>query len=159
MLIFKICHEDEWSAAERAGVYHGTAKDRLDGFLHFSAEDQLISTLEKWYAAAHDLLLVAVDADTLGGALKWEPSRDGALFPHLYASLALSAVKWTGNIARVQAYVQITHTFNSDLQIDLQSPAGTLVTLSANRGDFYDDVFNGTLFRKDSPNPIATYPF
>ena len=65
----------------------------------------------------------------------------------------------TGNIARVQAYVEITHTFNSDLQIDLQSPAGTLVTLSANHGDFYDDVFNGTLFRKDSPNPIATYPF
>jgi len=100
MLIFKICHHDEWKDAERAGVYHGTAKDRADGFLHFSTSEQLIGTLTKWYADADDLVLVAVDGDALGDALKWEKSRDGALFPHLYGRLPLSAVKWTGEIGR-----------------------------------------------------------
>lgn len=100
MLIFKICHTHEWKAAERAGRYDGTAKDKEDGFLHFSTSEQLIGTLEKWYAGADDLMLVAVDAEAPGEALKWEPSRDGALFPHLYASLPLSAVKWTGEIGR-----------------------------------------------------------
>ncbi len=69
------------------GPYDGTAKDKEDGFLHFSTSEQLIGTLEKWYADADDLVLVAVDPDALGDALKWEPSRDGALFPHLYATL------------------------------------------------------------------------
>jgi uncharacterized protein (DUF952 family) len=100
VLIFKICHESEWRAGERAGRYDGTAKDKADGFLHFSTQDQLAGTLTKWYADATDLVLVAVDADALGDKLKWEPSRDGALFPHLYASLPLSAAKWTGDIAR-----------------------------------------------------------
>lgn len=100
MLIFKICHHDEWKEAERAGCYDGTAKDKEDGFLHFSTADQLIGTLEKWYADADDLVLVAVDGDALGDTLKWEASRDGALFPHLYATLPLSAVKWTGAIGR-----------------------------------------------------------
>lgn len=100
MLIFKICHQDEWRAAVAAGRYDGTAKDKEDGFLHFSAQEQLIGTLEKWYADARDLVLVAVVAEALGDALKWEPSRDGALFPHLYASLPLDAVKWTGAIGR-----------------------------------------------------------
>ena len=100
MLIFKICHHDEWEAAERAGAYHGTAKDRQDGFLHFSTSEQLIGTLEKWYADADDLVLVAVDGDALGDALKWEKSRDGALFPHLYGTLPFSAVKWTSKIGR-----------------------------------------------------------
>lgn len=100
MLIFKICHCDEWRAAEAAGRYDGTAKDREDRFLHFSTQDQLIGTLTKWYADAHDLLLVAVDAEALGDALKWEPSRDGALFPHLYAPLFMTAVTGTGEIRR-----------------------------------------------------------
>lgn len=100
MLIFKICHLPEWREAERAGRYDGTAKDKQDGFLHFSAQEQLIGTLEKWYADAYDLVLVAVDGDALDEALRWEPSRDGALFPHLYASLPLAAVKWTGPITR-----------------------------------------------------------
>ncbi len=100
MLIFKICHQDEWKSAQAAGRYDGTAKDKEDGFLHFSTSEQLIGTLEKWYADADDLVLVAVDGDALGGALKWEPSRDGALFPHLYAALPLSAATWTGAIGR-----------------------------------------------------------
>lgn len=100
MLIFKICHAEERSEAVAAGRFDGTTKDRADGFLHFSTEEQLHGTLTKWYADAHDLILVAVDADALGDALQWETSRDGALFPHLYAPLPLTAVLWTGPIGR-----------------------------------------------------------
>lgn len=98
MLIFKIVR-----ANERAGVgetYAGSAKDRADGFLHFSTADQLMGTLTRYYADAEELLLVAVDADALGDALKFEPSRDGALFPHLYGALPRAAVKWAKPIAR-----------------------------------------------------------
>jgi uncharacterized protein (DUF952 family) len=100
MLIFKICHSAEWHEAEAAGVYDGSAKDRADGFLHFSTAEQLMSTLTRYYADAHDLVLVTVDADALGPALKFEPSRDGAMFPHLYGTLPLTAVKWVRNIRR-----------------------------------------------------------
>ena len=100
MLIFKICHSGEWREATRAGRYDGTAKDKQDGFLHFSTAEQLMGTLTRWYAEAQDLLLVAADAAALGDALKWEPSRDGALFPHLYATLSMTAVRWTGAIGR-----------------------------------------------------------
>jgi uncharacterized protein (DUF952 family) len=98
VLIFKICHSAEWRDA--VGVYHGSAKDRADGFLHFSTAEQLMGTLTRYYADAHDLVLVAVNADALGPALKFEPSRDGAMFPHLYGALPLSAVKWARNIGR-----------------------------------------------------------
>lgn len=100
MLIYKICPRTEWEAAVTAGLYAGSAKDQADGFLHFSAEDQLMATLQKWYADADDLILVAVDAALLGTALQWEPARDGALFPHLYALLPLCAVRGSGPIGR-----------------------------------------------------------
>jgi uncharacterized protein (DUF952 family) len=100
-LIFKIAHAEEWRAAGRAGHYAGSAKDRADGFIHFSTATQLAETLRRYYADADDLLLIAVDEHALGDALKWEhaPSR-GEDFPHLYAPLPLSAVKWTLPIAR-----------------------------------------------------------
>lgn len=97
-LIFKIVHAPEWTAVR--GEYAGSAKDRADGFLHFSATQQIPGTLARYYANADDLVLVAVDADALGAALKYEASRDGALFPHLYAPLLLSAVKWVREIGR-----------------------------------------------------------
>lgn len=100
MLIFKIVHAAEWNAAQKAGRYDGSAKDKDDGFLHFSNADQLIGTLEKYYADANDLILVAVETDTLGTALKWEASRDGALFPHLYAALSMNNVQWSAPITR-----------------------------------------------------------
>lgn len=100
MLIFKIVHNDEWRAAEAAGIYRGSVKDKEDGFLHFSTEEQLIGTLTRYYAGAHDLVLVAVDADSLGDALKFEPSTAGALYPHLYGDLPLSAVQWIGPLLR-----------------------------------------------------------
>jgi len=98
MLIFKIVDRDEWAAAR--GEYMGSAKDRADGFLHFSTAEQIPGTLARYYVDADDLVLVAVDADTLGTALKFEASRDGALFPHLYMPLPLSAVKWARAIKR-----------------------------------------------------------
>jgi uncharacterized protein (DUF952 family) len=98
VLIYKIVHAAEWAAA--SGNYAGSAKDRADGFLHFSTAEQIPGTLARYYADADDLVLVAVDADALGAALKFEPSRDGALFPHLYAPLPLSAVRWVRAITR-----------------------------------------------------------
>lgn len=99
-LIFKICRRAEWDAAAKAGVYTGSAKDHADGFLHFSTAAQLAGTLARYYAEANDLVLVAVDANALGADLKFEPSRDGVLFPHLYAALPASAVLWAEAIGR-----------------------------------------------------------
>ena len=91
--IYKICTASEWREAERAGVYRGSAADHKDGFIHFSTAEQAAETAAKWFAGQRDLVLVAVDADALGDKLKWEPSRGGALFPHLYGELALKAVR------------------------------------------------------------------
>ena len=86
-LIYKILPRGEWDAASAAGEFRGSGIDIQDGFIHFSAEDQWRETLEKHFAGKTDLLLVAVDAEALGPALKWETSRGGALFPHLYGPL------------------------------------------------------------------------
>ena len=87
--IYKICQRDAWRAAETAGWFCGAPVDQRDGFIHFSTAAQLAETAAKHFAGASDLMLVAVDAAALDGALKWEPSRGGALFPHLYAALPL----------------------------------------------------------------------
>ena len=92
--IYKICTAGEWREAERAGVYRGSAVDLKDGFIHFSTAEQAAETAAKWFAGQRDLVLVAVDADALGDKVKWEPSRGGALFPHLYAPLRMHAVQW-----------------------------------------------------------------
>jgi uncharacterized protein (DUF952 family) len=91
--IYKICSAQEWEQAKRDGTYRGSAVDHRDGFIHFSTAEQAAETAAKHFAGLHDLVLVAVDADTLGHRLKWEPSRGGALFPHLYGGLELSAVQ------------------------------------------------------------------
>ena len=90
--IYKIMAAAEWAAAQAAGVYEGSAHDRRDGFIHFSTAQQAADTAAKHFAGQADLVLLAIDPAPLGDALKWEPSRGGALFPHLYAPLALSAV-------------------------------------------------------------------
>lgn len=90
--IYKIIATSEWRAAEAAGVFHGAAIDLADGYIHFSTAEQARETAAKHFADQADLLLVAVDAARLGDALKWEASRGGALFPHLYAPLSLDAV-------------------------------------------------------------------
>ena len=100
MLIFKICHKAEWKQAEREGIYAGSAKDREDHFMHFSTAEQVRGTLELHYAGVDDLVLVAVKAEPLGGALVFEPSRGGALLPHLYLPLPLTFVRWVKPIRR-----------------------------------------------------------
>jgi uncharacterized protein (DUF952 family) len=94
-LIFKIAGADEWRAAEEAGVFGGSAVDRADGYIHFSTAAQAMETAAKWFAGREDLVLAAVDSDVLGAALRWEASRGGALFPHLYAPLPISTVRWS----------------------------------------------------------------
>ena len=91
--IYKICDAAAWRAAERAGEFTGAPVDLADGYIHFSAADQVAETVAKYFAGQRDLVLVAVDADALGAALKWEPSRGGALFPHLYGTLPMRAVR------------------------------------------------------------------
>ena len=100
MLIYKICPRAEWEPAEREGIYAGSAKDREDHFIHFSTAEQVLDTLRRHYADASDLVLAAVDPEPLGADLKYEPSRGGALFPHLYAPLPMRFVKWTKPIRR-----------------------------------------------------------
>jgi uncharacterized protein (DUF952 family) len=97
--IYKICEQKSWLTAERHGEFRGSEADARDGFIHFSTAAQLAGTAAKHFAGATDLLLVAVDADALGEALKWEPSRGGDLFPHLYGALPLDAVRWTRPLA------------------------------------------------------------
>jgi uncharacterized protein (DUF952 family) len=95
VLIFKIVGLKEWRAAEAAGVFAGAAVDRADGYIHFSTAAQAPETAAKWFEGRDELMLAAVEADALGPALRWEPARGGALFPHLYGPLALEAVVWT----------------------------------------------------------------
>ena len=92
--IYKICARPEWQETQRNGRYCGSAVDRRDGFIHFSTAMQARETAAKHFAGQTGLMLVAVDADALGAALKWEPSRGGALFPHLYGAMPLAAVRW-----------------------------------------------------------------
>jgi len=92
--IYKICPENLWQAAEDAGVFNGASIDLSDGFIHFSTAEQARETAAKHFAGQAGLVLVAVDAAKLGDVLRYEVSRGGALFPHLYAPLDLSAVRW-----------------------------------------------------------------
>ncbi|MGD0723605.1 MAG: DUF952 domain-containing protein [Roseiarcus sp.] len=94
-LIFKIVGAEEWRIAQAAGAFAGAEVDRADGFIHFSTAAQAAETAARWFAGRRDLVVAAVDAEALGAALRWEPSRGGALFPHLYAPLPMSAVRWT----------------------------------------------------------------
>jgi uncharacterized protein (DUF952 family) len=95
MVVYKIVATEEWGEAKAAGVFEGASVDRADGFIHFSTAEQAPDTAAKWFAGRDDLTLAAVDADALGGDLRWEPSRGGALFPHLYAPLPMNAVVWS----------------------------------------------------------------
>lgn len=91
--IYKICPRALWREAERAGRFDGAPIDLADGYIHFSTAAQLRETAALHFAGADDLVLVAVDAAALGDALRYEVSRGDALFPHLYASLPLAAVR------------------------------------------------------------------
>lgn len=98
-VIFHMCARTEWQAAEAAGAYAGSSQDTADGFIHFSAADQVVVSAAKHRAGQDGLVLLSVDAEALGDALKWEASRDGALFPHLYGPLPLAAVVRVDDLA------------------------------------------------------------
>lgn len=97
-LIYKIAERTAWDDALASGKYLGSADDNRDGFIHFSTAEQLAGTARKHFAGQLDLLLIAVDPAALGEALKWEASRGGALFPHLYAALPASAALWVRDL-------------------------------------------------------------
>ncbi|MDE4302893.1 DUF952 domain-containing protein [Phaeobacter gallaeciensis] len=94
MLIYKIFRADEWAAFEAAGTTRGAPIDLSDGYIHFSTAAQAAETAAKHFAGAEGLFLLALEADTLGDALKWEVSRGGAEFPHLYREMKLDEVLW-----------------------------------------------------------------
>ena len=85
--VFKIAGTDEWAQAEASGRYAGSPDDARDGFIHFSSAEQVAGTLDKHFAGRHALVLACVDTQDLGDDLKWEVSRGGKAFPHLYAGL------------------------------------------------------------------------
>jgi uncharacterized protein (DUF952 family) len=93
MLIYKIIGVDEWRAARAAGEFRGSADDLADGYVHFSTAEQVAQTAARRFAGRRGLMLLTIDAQRLGEDLRWEPApKRGGLFPHLYASLPLSAV-------------------------------------------------------------------
>ncbi|SHI64888.1 DUF952 domain-containing protein [Wenxinia saemankumensis] len=94
MTIYKILRPAEWAALQSAGVTPGAPVDVADGYVHFSTAEQLAETAARHFAGEDGLMLLAVEDAALGDALRWEPSRGGALFPHLYRELRLSDVVW-----------------------------------------------------------------
>lgn len=94
MLIYKICDAALWAQAENSGVFRGAGIDLADGYIHFSTAGQVRETAAKHFAGRKNLVLIAVDADRLGDDLRWEPSRGGALFPHLYRNLKAGEATW-----------------------------------------------------------------
>lgn len=90
--IYKISPRAAWQEARRRGTYHGSADDVRDGFIHMSTAEQVAATLARHFVGQTDLVLAAVDAAMLGDAVRWERSRGGALFPHVYGPLPMSCV-------------------------------------------------------------------
>ena len=95
MLIYKIFRADEQAAFAAAGETRGAPVDLADGYIHFSTAAQAAETAARHFAGEDGLVLLALDSDRLGDALKWEPSRGGQLFPHLYRPLVAADVLWT----------------------------------------------------------------
>lgn len=93
--IYKIADAGAWGTARTAGQFVGSADDMRDGFIHFSTAAQAAETARRHFAGRDGLVIAAVTTERLGEALRWEPSRGGDLFPHLYAALDMSAVIWT----------------------------------------------------------------
>ena len=91
--IYKILPRADWTAAVAVGRFEGSAVDHQDGYIHFSTAAQVGETARRYFAEQADLVVLEVEGDDLGSALKWEPSRGGDLFPHLYAALDVAHVR------------------------------------------------------------------
>lgn len=111
MLIYKIFREPEWRLLQDEGDTEGAPIDVTDGFIHFSTAEQVPETAAKWFEAVNNLWLVAFDSETMGEALKWEPSRGGALFPHLFRRVKLEEVIW----AKRMPWTGTEHDFPEDM--------------------------------------------
>ncbi|MFJ5368543.1 DUF952 domain-containing protein [Bosea sp. CER48] len=111
-LIYKICPAPLWRDAEQNGRFEGAPIDLSDGYIHFSTATQLAETAARHFAGQTDLLLVAVDDSRFDRALRYEPSRGGALFPHLYATLDPKAVRW---VAPLPLKADGSHAIPGDL--------------------------------------------
>jgi uncharacterized protein (DUF952 family) len=98
MAIYHMCRRGEWDEAVRAGRYRGSTQDRVDGFIHFSTAETLAESAARHRAEQAGLVLIAVEPARLGAALRWEPSRGGNLFPHLYGELEINHVKWVRDL-------------------------------------------------------------
>lgn len=94
MIIYKLLRADEWAALQDAGQTHGAPIDIADGYIHFSTSKQVAETASKYFDGVEGIMLLAYRAEDFGDLIKWEPSRGGALFPHLYAPLPLDAALW-----------------------------------------------------------------
>mmetsp|Transcript_25511 Transcript_25511/g.38689 ORF Transcript_25511/g.38689 Transcript_25511/m.38689 type:complete len:116 (-) Transcript_25511:347-694(-) len=97
-LVYKILTDEQWDDLERKKEIAGAPIDVEDGFVHLSAENQVAGTLAKHFSGQTNLVLAAVEEDSLGKALKWEVSRDGAKFPHLYSKFRMEHVVWKETI-------------------------------------------------------------
>jgi uncharacterized protein (DUF952 family) len=91
-LVYKIEEHTIWVTAQANGIYHGSPLDLADGFIHLSSAEQVRETAAKWFAGRKGLVLAHIKVDVLGNRLKWEASRGGALFPHLYGPLEMEAL-------------------------------------------------------------------
>ncbi|HEX5278901.1 MAG TPA: DUF952 domain-containing protein [Micropepsaceae bacterium] len=98
--VYKLFRQSEWHEAARTGLFTGSADDRRDGFIHLSAASQVRGTFEKYFAAEREPVLAGFDADSFGAALKWEISRNGEQFPHLYGVLDLARALSVSRISR-----------------------------------------------------------
>jgi uncharacterized protein (DUF952 family) len=99
-LVYKIVASTHWQQSQAAGAFAGSVDDLRDGFVHLSAQSQVAETLQKHFAEANDLLLIAFDPAEFGEKLRWETSRAGAEFPHLYAELPVSAARQIYHLQR-----------------------------------------------------------
>lgn len=113
-LIYKICPRALWEEAKATGRFTGAPVDHADGFIHFSAAEQVAETAARHFAGVGDLLLIAVEADDLGDALRFELSRGGALFPHLYAHLPVTAAR---SVVDLPLGTDGRHVFPSEIPV------------------------------------------
>ena len=90
--LYKIMSKQEWKTAQAQGIYEGSEVDRRDGFIHLSAAHQVRATAQKHFSGKADLVLISIREENLGPSLKWEASRGGDLFPHIYGALKLDAI-------------------------------------------------------------------
>ena len=111
-LIYKVVSRDDWESARKSGVFKGVSIDIQDDYIHFSTHAQVQETVAKHFAGQQDLLIVAVETESLGEQIKWESSRGGDLFPHLYDDLHFSSVVWEEDLPLEES----GHRFPSQMQ-------------------------------------------